>query len=357
MTRRATFALIAIALLAGACGDDSSEPRVLDGTAAEIYGGECVSGNGRNVTIYSGRTENLIEPVLEAFACETGTGVDVRWGASTDLALLIETEGDRSPADVFLSRSPGPVGFLDANDLLGTIGEEVLALVEPENRAEDGSWVGFSGRKRVLVYSTEDVAAGDLPGSVFDLTSEAWRGKVAIPAVNGSFIDWFTVFRDVHGNDVATEWLADMVANDATSYPNNRSIVEAAGRGEIEVGLVNHYYNYQEVAAAGDDHRALNHDFADDDIGSLLIITAATILSTSDNVEAAEDLLGYLLTAPVQEYFTNNTFEYPLAAGVDANDVLPPLTALEIGSVDFDALGGGFEETSRIIEASGILDQ
>lgn len=356
MLRRVTLAPLAVLLLATACGDDAS-PRELDGTAAEIYGGECVAGNGRTVTIYSGRTENLIEPVLDAFACETGTGVDVRWGDSTDLALLIETEGDRSPADVFLSRSPGPVGFLQANDLLGTISDEVLDLVAPENQADDGSWIGFSGRKRVLVYSTDDVAPEDLPTSVFDLTGEQWRGNVAIPAVNGSFIDWFTVFRDVHGTDVATEWLADMVANDATSYPNNRAIVEAAGRGEIEVGLVNHYYNYQEVAAAGDDHRASNHDFADDDIGSLLIITAATVLGSSTNVEAAEDLLAYLLTAPVQEYFTNETFEYPLAAGVAANEVLPPLSALEIGSVDFDALGGGFEETNRIIEASGILDQ
>lgn len=356
MMQRVALTLLTVTLLAAGCGDDSG-PRRLDGTAAEIYDGECADSDGRTVTIYSGRSENLIEPVLEAFACETGTGVEVRWGASTDLALLIETEGDRSPADVFISRSPGPVGFLESHGLLATIGPDVLDLVEPQNRADDGSWVGFSGRKRVLVYSTADVAPDELPNSVFELTEEEWRGKVAIPAVNGSFIDWFTVFRDVHGDDVAIQWLDDMVANDATSYPNNRSIVEAAGRGEIEVGLVNHYYNYQEVAAAGDDHRAENHDFDDDDIGSLLIITAVTIIKSSDDVEAAEDLIAYLLTAPVQEYFTDHTFEYPLAAGIAANEVLPPLSALEIGSVDFDALGGGFEETNRIIEASGILDQ
>ena len=164
-------------------------------------------------------------------------------------------------------------------------------------------------------------------------------------------------FRDQFGTDVATQWLDDMVANDAEYYPNNRSIVEAAGRGEVDIGLVNHYYNFQEVAAAGDDHRARNHDLGDDDIGSLLIITAATITDASENTEEANELLRYLLSEPVQRYFTDETFEYPLAAGVEAADILPPLTALEIGTVDFDALGGGFEETTRIIEASGIANQ
>lgn len=356
MVKRRLPLLVALAMLAVSCGGSSGD-RTLDGTAADIYGGVCVDGTSRNVTIYSGRTENLIEPVLDAFACETGVSVQVRWGASTDLALLLAEEGDRSPADVFLSRSPGPVGFLDAKDLLARIDESVLNLVDQDSRSAAGTWIGFSGRKRVLVYNIDDVAPDDLPESVFDLTDERYRGQVAIPATNGSFIDWFTVFRDQFGSDVAALWLNDMVENDAHFYPNNRSIVEAAGRGEIQMGLVNHYYNYQEAAAGGDAHRALNHDLADDDIGSLLIITAATITSGSDNVAEAEELLAYLLSAPVQTYFSQETFEYPLAGGVEAAGVLPPLSALEIGTVDFDKLGGGFEETTAIIESSGILNQ
>ncbi len=345
----------ALALIAGACAQD--EVRYLDGTAADIYGGQCASSNGREVTVYSGRTENLIGPTLEAFACETGTDVSVRWGSSTDLALLLAEEGDRTAADVFLSRSPGPVGFLESADLLGAIDDDVLGLVGAESHSRSGTWVGFSGRKRVLVHNLDAVPPHELPESVFDLTDDRYRGRVAIPATNGSFIDWFTVFRDQYGNDVAAQWLDDMVANDARYYPNNRSIVEAAGRGEIDMGLVNHYYQYQEAAAAGNRHRAANHDLADDDIGSLLIITAATITAGSGNRQAANELIAYLLSEPVQRYFSQRTFEYPLAAGVEPADILPPLKALEIGSVDFDALGGGFEQTIAIVESSGILNQ
>ena len=346
---------LVLVLVAAACSGDGS--RHLDGSAAEIYGGECAGANGWQVTVYSGRTENLIGPTLEAFACQTGTDVSVRWGGSTDLALLLAEEGDRTVADVFLSRSPGPVGFLESRGLLGTIDSGVLGLVGPESRSRSDTWVGFSGRKRVLVHNIDSVVGDDLPQSVFDLTEARYRGRVAIPATNGSFIDWFTVFRDQYGTEAAARWLNDMVANDARYYPNNRSIVEAAGRGEIDMGLVNHYYQYQEAAAAGDRHRAANHDLADDDIGSLLIITAATITAGSGNTEAANDLIAYLLSTPVQRYFSESTFEYPLAAGVEPADMLPPLKALEIGSVDFDALGGGFAETIEIIEASGILNQ
>ena len=355
MIRPILPALLAAALIAGACS--GGQTRTLDGTAAEIYGGTCAGSNGREVTVYSGRTENLIGPALEAFACETGTDVAVRWGSSTDLALLLAEEGERTSADVFLSRSPGPVGFLEADALLGRVDDEVLDLVGPESRSKSGTWIGFSGRKRVLVHNLDAVPAEQLPESVFDLTEARYRGRVAIPATNGSFVDWFTVFRDQYGSEAAAQWLDDMVANDARYYPNNRSIVEAAGRGEIDMGLVNHYYQYQEAAAAGDRHRAANHDLADDDIGSLLIITAATITAGSANRQAANELIAYLLSAPVQRYFSRETFEYPLAAGVEPADILPPLRALEIGSVDFDALGGGFAETIAIIEASGILDQ
>lgn len=355
MLRRPLPLVLTLTILAAACG--GSDQFQIDGSAAEIFPGECVDGNGDEVTVYSGRKENLIEPVFDAFTCATGVSVQVRWGSSTQLALLISEEGNRSQADVFLSQSPGPVGFLESKGLLGTINKDVLRLVSEDNRSTQGSWVGFSGRKRVLVHNIDLVAETELPTSVFDLTDEKWKGKVAIPGTNVSFMDWFTVFRDQYGTDVATKWLNDMVANDARYYPNNRSIVEAAGRGEIEVGLVNHYYNYQEIAASGDDHRAKNHNLDGDDIGSLLIITAATILKSANNSEEANELLAYLLTAPVQSYFTNQTLEYPLAVGVEPNATLPPLTALEIGSVDFDALGGGFDETARIIEASGIQNQ
>ena len=196
MRLRIFFSTLLTILMLASCG--GSNTTTIDGRAAEIYpagADQCADSNGRNVTIYSGRTENLINPVLEAFACETGTNVQVRWGASTDLALLINEEGDKTVADVFLSRSPGPVGYLESKDLLGEITSDTLDLVEDQNHSASGRWIGFSGRKRVMVYNTDEYSPADLPDSVFDLTGEEFRGKVALPGTNGSFIDWFTSSR------------------------------------------------------------------------------------------------------------------------------------------------------------------
>ena len=102
--------ILGFSFLLFSCGDD---PKTLEGAASTIFDGECVNETDEKIIVYSGRSENLILPVIEAFVCETGIKVDTRWGSSTDMALLIDEEGSKTQADVFLSRSPGPVGYLD----------------------------------------------------------------------------------------------------------------------------------------------------------------------------------------------------------------------------------------------------
>lgn len=349
-------AVSAVALLSAACGSDSpSIPNTLEGAAATIYADDCLESTGETVTIYSGRSEDLVQPVLDAFECASGISTSINYGDPTDLALALTEEGDRTPADVFFSKSPGAVGFLRNEGLLAPLSSEILDQVEPGNSAADDTWVGVTGRKRVLVYNIDNVDPGDLPDSVFELTDEKYRGRVAIPATNGSFQDWFTVFRAQEGEDVATEWINAMVDNDAIATESNRPTVDAVGRGEFDFGLVNHYYNFQEAEALGDAHRAENHSFASGDIGSLTIVSAAAITTASENVDEAEALINFLLSEEAQTYFTNDTLEYPLAADVEPAAVLPELgEAVGDFDVDFDSLGNGLQRTVEIIDESGI---
>ena len=129
--------LLVVATFAVACGN-SDIPEPLDGVATDIYGGDCVALDGREVTIYSGRSENLMDPVLSAFQCETGIEAKVRYDSATNLALTLDEEGDRTEADVFLSNSPGPIGFLEQRGLLGELDADVLALVASQNRSDKG---------------------------------------------------------------------------------------------------------------------------------------------------------------------------------------------------------------------------
>jgi iron(III) transport system substrate-binding protein len=311
-------------------------------------------GDGDRLTIYSGRQEELIGPLLEDFSDESGIGVDVRYGDSADLALLIDEEGDRSPADVFLSQSPGAVGFLDADDRLLELPAGILDRVAPSFRAADGNWVGISGRVRVLVYNTELVSESDLPASVFDLTQEAYRGEVGIAPTNASFQDFVTAMRESVGDDRTLEWLEGMVANDARTYANNIAIVEAVGRGEIRYGIVNHYYN-EEVKAEDPGAPSANHLFPNADIGSIILVTAAGVLDTADDPSNAERFVEFLLSRTAQRFYAEETLEYPLAAGVEpAVADLPPLEEIESPPLDLSSLGGQLTRTKELIEQSGL---
>jgi len=311
----------------------------------------CSDDDGARLTVYSGRTEELIAPLLEQFSDETGIGIDVRYGDSADLALLIGEEGDQSPADVFIAQAPGPAAFVDAQGLLGTLPDEVLDRVPEQYRAADGDWVGLSARKRVLVYNTDLVEEADLPTSVFDLTDPAFEGRVAVAPSNGSFQDFVSAMRIELGDDATREWLEGLAANDVQTYANNVAIVEAVGRGEVEMGLVNHYYNVRALAEDPDLPSA-NHDLGDDDLGSLVLLTTGSVLESSDQPDDAAELLSFLLSDESQEYFATETSEYPVVDGVEPPADLPPLQGTT--GIDFAELGEDFSSTLQMIEESGL---
>ena len=335
--------LVGFVLVAAACGDSA------DTEASE---GSGPSEDGGTVTIYSGRNEDLMASVLEDFTAETGIDVEVRYDESDILAALIAEEGDASPADIFLSQSPGAVGFLDQADMLADLPDSVLELVPATVRDDDGRWIGVSGRQRVLVYHPDRVAADELPTTITEMTDPAWKGRLGVAPANGSFQDFVTAMRFEMGDDATLAWLEGLVANEAVSYAKNSAIVEAVARGEVDAGLVNHYYNFRAIDE-NPDHPALNHQFADGDLGSLLIVTGAAKLNSSDN-EAADTLLTWLLSEQAQRYFADETFEYPLVDGIAPAAAIPEASFADVGSLDLEELEGGLSATRDLISQAGF---
>ncbi|MBA3302373.1 MAG: extracellular solute-binding protein, partial [Acidimicrobiia bacterium] len=202
--------------------------------AAAVSAGLAGCSDDDRLTVYSGRTKNLVGPLLDRFSDETDTPVAVRYGDSAELALLIEQEGDRSPADVFLSQSPGGLSLLADGDHLARLPEDVLDVVGEDVRSGDGRWVGLSGRVRTLVYNTDLVDEAELPDSVFDLTGADFEGKVGLAPTNGSFQDFVTAMRSTEGDDATLAWLRAMAENDSPVFADNTAIVSAVARGEVE---------------------------------------------------------------------------------------------------------------------------
>jgi iron(III) transport system substrate-binding protein len=313
------------------------------------------TGDGRSVTVYSGRSTDLIKPLLDQFAAESGIDVEFKQGDSADLALTIDQEGDRSPADVFISQSPGATAFLDSDGRLSQLPDDVLDLVPADRRAADGTWVGLSGRVRVLAYNPELISEAELPASVLDLSGPEWAGRVAVAPQNGSFQDFVSAMRVEQGDDVTAAWLDGLAAGGAPTYANNNAILQAVARGEVPTGLVNHYY-LERAKLEDPGISAANHVFADGDIGSVVLVTAAAVIDTAPHRNEALELVRFLLSPESQEYFATETREYPLIDGVEPAGDLPPLESLATDAVDFSALGDRFRGTLDLIRESGLGD-
>ncbi|MDQ4143839.1 MAG: extracellular solute-binding protein [Actinomycetota bacterium] len=312
----------------------------------------CGQGQER-LTIYSGRTENLVGPLLERFSKETDIPIDVRYGDSSDLALLLAEEGRRSTADVFLSQAPGPAGFLAAEGLLGRLDKEALERVSAGSRDPEGRWVGTTARVRVLVYNRDLAPESELPRSVLEVTQPKYRGQVGVAPTNASFQDFVTAMRSLLGEDRTRAFLRGLAENQSATYANNNAIVEAVGRGEIRFGLVNHYYALRFL----DEDPSLpirNHFFRNGDIGSLLLVSPAAILTSSTQKDQARRFIDYLLDREAQEYFRNETFEYPLAVGVEPLEDLPPLETLNLRAYHFRDSANDLKETTEMIAESGL---
>ena len=108
----------------------------------------------QSVTLYSGRDEELIQPLIDQFTDETGIEVEVRYGNSAEMGAQLLEEGEDTPADVFLSQEVGAVGVLARAELLSELPDDVVELADERFRPTDGNlWVGVTGRSRVIVYN------------------------------------------------------------------------------------------------------------------------------------------------------------------------------------------------------------
>ena len=309
------------------------------------------------LTVYSGRNESLIGPILAQFTEDTGIATEILYGGTSAVANQILTEGENSPADVFIAQDGGALGALAAAGMLAQLPDETLGLVvDPAFVSPDGLWTGLSGRARVLVYNPELLAEKglELPESILDLTDEKWRGLAGWAPTNASFVANMTAMRVLLSDCDTEDWLAGMIANDVQAYPKNTPIVRATIDGEIVVGLVNHYYLFR-FLAEDPEITATLHFFPGGDVGSLINIAGAAILESSDQPELALELVNYLLSDAAQEYFAQTTYEYPLVATVDPSVDLPALADIEAPEIDLSDLAD-LQGTLEMIEASGALD-
>ena len=309
---------------------------------------------GGTLTIYSGRSEELVGPLIDKFEAETGIETQVNYAGTTDLAATILEEGDASPADVFFAQDAGALGAIDAERRLSPLPSSTLDLVDPRFRADDGNWVGVSGRARVVVYDSRSLTEADLPTAIEEYTDPDWKGKIGWAPTNASFQSFITAYRILEGDDAAKAWLEGIQANEPKVYDGNDAVLAAVAAGEIEVGFVNHYYLMRQLAEQGESFPVRNHFLPGGDPGSLVNVAGVAILATAPNKPGAQAFVDFLLSEESQAYFATETYEYPLLDGVPADPGLPALSEIQSPEIDLTDLAD-LQGTLTLLQEAGVL--
>ena len=333
----------------------SAEPAAEEAEATEVPAEEAEApSEGGSLVVYSGRSENLVGPLIEQFEAASGIDVEVRYGSTPEIAATLVEEGTNSPAEVFFAQDPGGLGAVANQGLLAELPEAILNAVKPEFRSPDALWVGVAGRARVIVYNTDALTEADLPDDIAAFTDPAWAGRFGLAPTNASFQAMVTGMRVIWGEDETRAWLEGIVANDPVIFEGNSAIVEAVGAGEVEVGFVNHYYLYRFLAEQGEEFAARNYFLPSGGPGSLVMVAGAGRIATGANEANALTFIEYLVSPEAQEYFTQQTNEYPVIDGVAGPDGLTPIEELnsaDIALVDLADLAG----TQQLLAEVGLL--
>ncbi|MEN9620225.1 MAG: hypothetical protein RL499_418 [Actinomycetota bacterium] len=306
-------------------------------------------------TLYSGRDEELVQPLIDQFTEETGIVVDVRYGNTAELGALLLEEGAATPANVFLSQDAGALGALSQAGLFSTLPDDVTSAIPAGFTSTDGTWVGVTGRARVVVYDGERFTADELPDTIDEYVADEWKGRLAVAPTNASFQSFVTALRVLEGDDVAAEWVSALAANSPQIFEGNSQILTAVDEGAVELGLINHYYWYAAAAEAGAENmRAQIKFLASGDAGAIVNVSGAGILAGSETDADALEFVRYLVSEAAQQYFVDTTFEYPLLPAVAAPEGLPSLESLvnpELDLSDLDDLA----TTQRLLADAGLI--
>jgi iron(III) transport system substrate-binding protein len=362
---RTVLGAAALTLSLAACGAPSSEAE--EGTAAaettcqagaveygEVDPEAATPVDEEALVVYSGRSEELVGPLLETYSQESGVELSVRYGSTSAITAQLLAEGDQSPADVVLLQDAGALGALGDADCLADLPDELTGQTLPAYADEDGRWVPLTGRARVVVHNPDLIAEADLPADTAALADPRYAGQIGIAPGNASFQAFVTTLRVLEGEEAAEEFLQALVDNDVQTFDGNDAILDAVDSGQLPMGLINHYYWFEQAAEVGAENVTAQLAYLQDGAaGSLVNVSGSGVVSSTDRQEDAIAMVDFLLSEQAQQYFAEETFEYPMIEAVPAEAELPPLDELQAPEIDLDDMAS-LSETLDLLNRVGL---
>jgi iron(III) transport system substrate-binding protein len=327
------------------------------GSGASSSGSSSASADGKvagEITVYNAQHESLTKEWVDAFTAETGVKVTVRQGSDSEMSNQIIQEGQASPADVFLTENSPAMAQVENAGLFADVDKATVDQVPADFRPSTNKWTGIAARSTVLVYDKNKISEGQLPKSMLDLANPEWKGKWAASPSGADFQAIVSALLELKGEAATKEWLAGMKDN-YKSYKGNSTAMKAVNAGEVDAALIYHYYYYGDQAKTAENSKNVTpYYFKNQDPGAFVSVSGGGVLKSAKNAAAAQAFLKFITGQKGQETLQKGTsFEYPVSAGVPANDKLVPLTELQAPTVDPAKLNSA--KVTELMTQAGLL--
>jgi iron(III) transport system substrate-binding protein len=343
--RRVTCAAGLVALMLGVAACGTSDGSTGAGSAA---------GEKPALTLYNAQHEDLMTLMVADFTRSTGIKVNMRNGEDFELGNQLVQEGAVSPADVFVTENSPAMTLVDSKGLFSPLQDATMAQVPPQFAPTDKGWVGFAARSTVFAYNPAQLKAADLPASIMDLSQPQWKGKVGISAAGADFQAIASAVLSLKGEAATVAWLKGLKDN-ARLYQGNGAIMKAVNAGEIQSGVIYHYYWYKDQAESGANSNNVKlFYFGKQDAGAFLSVSGAGVIKSSKHQAEAQQLVRYLNGAAGQKVLADSAaLEYPIGNGASANTALKPMSELSPPAVNLATLNG--PKVVELMQQAGLL--
>ncbi|MCU0091321.1 iron ABC transporter substrate-binding protein [Pseudomonas koreensis] len=321
---------------------------------ALLAAGQAFAADSVGLVVYNAQHETLTKAWVAGFTEETGIPVTVRNGDDTEMGNQIVQEGAASPADVFLTENSPAMVLVDNAKLFAPVAPATLEQVDAAYRPAHGQWVGIAARSTVFVYNPSKLPEKDLPKSLMDLASPAWKGRWAASPAGADFQAIVAAVLEQKGEAATLEWLKGMKAN-FTAYRGNSSVLKAVNAGQVDSGVIYHYYAFVDQAKTGENSKnTALHYFKHQDPGAFVSISGGGVLASSKHLEDAQKFLQYITGKQGQEVLrTGKSFEYAVGKDAGSNPKLVPLKDLDAPKVDASKLDS--KKAVELMTQAGLL--
>ncbi len=320
--------------------------------AATLSG--CGAIGSPDLVVYNAQHEQLLDELVPLFEKESGLDVELRSGKDLEMANQIVAEGQKSPADVFLTENSPAMSIVDKAGLFSELPAAATATIPQQYVPADRAWTGFLGRSTVAMYNTDAMTEADMPASILDFAKPEWKGRVAFSPTGADFQAIVSAVLELKGEDATRQWLTGLKDN-GVIVQNNLVVMQSVDSGEVDAGIAYHYYWYRDRQENGtDSDNSALHFFGDQDPGAFLSISGAGILASSEHQEAAEEFVTWLTSTPAQQAMAESyALEYPLNPEASLNPEVKPFDELEPPQVDVSSLNG--PQVTELMTQAGLL--